>query len=136
MNSDIRKRKFEAKVSDILISGDAVQSLMAEAALRVFKSKLEGYQSPLEGIITDAFKVNSDTIRAAVYKATADCVNSPDFANQLTQHLNHKLANLVISKCSGLVEKSFQGLMQDAMLRTKLQSAVVSIIERETGGVR
>jgi hypothetical protein len=115
--------------TDILIEGSAVQSLMADAAMHIFKSKLEGYQSPLEPIISDAFKLNSDTIRAAVYKATAECVSSPDFAAQLVQHLNHKLANLVINKCSGLVEKSFQGLMQDQVLRNRLQSAVIAIIE-------
>ena len=116
-------------MANILISGDAVQSLMAEAAIRRFKEKLEGYGSPLDAIISDAFKVNSDIIRAAVYKATSDCVNSEDFAAQLVQHLNHKLANLIINKCSGLVEKSFQALMQDAVLRNRLQSAVIAIIE-------
>jgi hypothetical protein len=118
-------------MSDILIDGDAVQSLMAEAALKVFKNKLEGYNSPLEPIIADAFKINSDTIRGAVYKATHECVSSPDFATQLVHHLNHKLANLVINKCAGLVEKSFNELMQDAVLRNKLQSAVIEIINRE-----
>lgn len=117
---------------DILIDGDAVQSLMAGAAMKIFKDKLEGYASPLTPIIEDAFKVNADTIRKAVYAATADCVNSPDFGKQLTEHLNHKLANLVINKCAGLVEKSFQSLMQDQVLRTKLQSAVIEIIERES----
>jgi hypothetical protein len=116
---------------DILIDGDAVQSLMAASAMKLFKDKLEGYQSPLSPIIEDAFKVNSDTIRKAIYKATADCVASPDFGNQLVGALNHKLANLVINKCAGLVEKSFQTLMQDQTLRTKLQSAVLAIIERE-----
>jgi len=56
--------------TSILIDGDAVQSLMASAAMKLFKDKL-------------------------------------------------------------LVEKSFQNLMQDAVLRTKLQAAVVTIIERE-----
>jgi hypothetical protein len=119
-------------MSDILIEGNAVQSLMAEAALKIFKDKLEGYQSPLGPIIEDAFKINSDTIRSAVYKATAECVNSPGFAAQLVQHLNHKLANLVISKCTGLVEKSFQSLMQDQVLRNRLQSAVIAIIEKSS----
>lgn len=100
--------------------------------MKVFKNKLEGYNSPLEPIIADAFKVNSDVIRTAVYKATADCVNSPDFGAQLVQHLNRKLANLVISKCEGLVEKSFQSLMQDAVLRNRLQSTVIAIIEDAT----
>lgn len=118
--------------NDILISGDAILSLMAESAVKRFKDKLEGYNSPLDSIIEDAFKIHSDTIRAAVYKATAECVNSPEFGVQLVDHLNHKLANLVINKCSGLVEKSFQNLMQDAALRTKLQSAVVQIIEDAT----
>lgn len=117
-------------MSDILIEGDAVQALMAEAALKIFKSNLEGYKSPLESIIVDAFKINSDAIRAAVYKATAECVNSPDFTAQLVQHLNHKLANLIINKCSGLVEKSFQELMQDAVLRNKLQTAVIDVINK------
>ncbi|HSC56456.1 MAG TPA: hypothetical protein VLC51_04605 [Nitrospira sp.] len=115
-------------MKDILIDRDQILSVMAEATLKRFKDKMEGYQSPLEPIIADAFKVNSDAIRAAIYKATAECVNSPDFATQLVQHLNHKLANLVINKCSGLVEKSFQGLMQDAVLRNKLQAAVIEII--------
>ena len=117
--------------TSILIDGDAVQSLMVSAAMKLFKDKLEGYASPLGPIIEDAFKVNAETIRKAVYTATADCVNSPDFGEQLVEHLNHKLANLIISKCTGLVEKSFQNLMQDAVLRTKLQAAVVTIIERE-----
>lgn len=116
-------------MSDILIDGNAVQALMAKAAMDVFKSKLEGYSSPLEPIIADAFKVHSETIRQAIYKATGECVNSPEFGAQLVQSLNHKLANLVINKCAGLVEKSFNNLMQDAVLRTKLQSAVIEIIE-------
>lgn len=116
---------------DILIDGEAIQSLMAAAAIQRFKDKLEGYGSPLDALVIDAFKVNSDAIRGAVYKATADCVNSPDFAVQLTSHLNHKLANLIINKCAGLVEKSFNEIMQDAVLRNKLQSAVIAIVERE-----
>jgi hypothetical protein len=127
--SNAGTRGAEESMSDILIQGDAVQALMAEAALKVVKNKLEGYNSPLEAIVTDAFKLNSDAIRAAVYKATAECVSSPDFGAQLVQHLNHKLASLVIAKCSGLVEKSFQGLMQDPILRNKLQSSVIAIIE-------
>lgn len=114
---------------DILIDSDAVLSLMAESAIKRFKEKLEGYGSPLDPIIADAFKVHGETIRAAIYKATGDCVNSPDFKEHLVAALNHKLANLVINKCSGLVEKSFQTVMQDQVLRTKLQSAVITIIE-------
>jgi hypothetical protein len=116
---------------DILISNDALLDLLKEAAMKKFKDKLEGYGSPLEAIVMDAFKVNADTIRAAIYKATEECVNSPDFVSQLVGHLNHKLANLVINKCSGLVEKSFQELMQDAVLRNRLQSAVIAIIAKE-----
>lgn len=119
--------------TDIVIDGDAVQSLMAAAAMKIFKDKLEGYSSPLGPIIEDAFKLNSDTIRKAVYKATAECVGSDEFAASLVEHLNHKLANLVINKCAGLVEKSFNGLMQDPVLRNKLQTAVIAIIEKETG---
>jgi hypothetical protein len=70
-------------------------------------------------------------IRSAIYTATGECVNSPEFAAQLTDHLRRKLAVLVINKCSGLVEKSFQELMQDAVLRNKLQSAVIDIIKKE-----
>lgn len=114
---------------DILISSDQVLALMAASAVNRFKNTLEGYQSPLDGIITDAFKVHGDAIRSAIYKATGDCVNSPDFAEHLMGALHHKLANLIINKCSGLVEKSFQTVMQDQVLRTKLQSAVIAIIE-------
>jgi len=117
-------------MNDIVIKGDAIHSIIAEAAVKVFKEKIEGYRSPLEPIIDDAFKLNSEAIRKAVYSATSGCVNSPDFAKQLVQQLNHKLANLVINKCAGLVEKSFNNIMQDAVLRTKLQTAVIEIIEK------
>jgi hypothetical protein len=116
-------------MQDIVINGNAIQSLMMEAALKVFKDTMEGYRSPLSPIIDDAFKLNSDAIRKAIYTATSQCVNSPDFATQLVQQLNHKLANLVISKCAGLVEKSFNNIMQDPILRTKLQASVIAIIE-------
>ena len=117
--------------TDILIDGERLQSLIAEAALARFKGSLEGYKSPLDSIVEDAFKMNSDTIRSAVYKATSECVSSPDFIAALVSHLNHKLANLIINRCSGLVEKSFHQLMQDPFLRNKLQSAVIAIIENQ-----
>lgn len=128
-----RRRGEEGEVkTDILLSNDAVLDLMKEAVLKKFRDKLEGYNSPLEEIISDAFKVNSDTIRRAVYRATEECVNAPEFVGQLVGHLNHKLANLVINKCAGLVEKSFQELMQDAVLRNRLQTAVITIITEAT----
>lgn len=113
----------------ILIDEEQLQSIMARAAVTRFKEKLEGYSSPLDQIVTDAFKMNEATIRTAVYAATTECVKSESFGKQLIDALNHKLANLVINKCAGLVEKSFQALMQDQVLRTKLQSAVIEIIE-------
>lgn len=119
-------------MAKILIDEEQLMSIMAKAAISRFKEKLEGYSSPLDSIITDAFKVNEPTIRKAVYEATTNTVHSDSFGKALTEALNHKLANLVISKCSGLVEKSFQNLMQDQVLRTKLQAAVVSIIEDQT----
>ncbi|WP_152051780.1 hypothetical protein [Tautonia marina] len=120
-------------MSDIVIKGDAIEAIMAAAAIKVFKDKIEGWQTPLGPIIEDAFKLHSEAIRKAVYTATAECVNSPDFAKQLVHQLNHKLANLVINKCSGLVEKSFNNLMRDEVLRTRLQTAVIEIIEKESG---
>jgi hypothetical protein len=117
-------------MSDIIIEGDAIQAIMVDAVSKVFKDRLEGYQTPLEPIIKEAFAANDAAIRRAVHSATSQCVNSPDFAQQLVQQLNHKLANLIINKCSGLVEKSFNNIMQDAVLRTKLQTAVIEIIEK------
>lgn len=114
----------------ILLDETQLESLMARAAVSRFKEKLEGYSSPLDSIIADAFKMNEAAIRSAVYAATTECVKAESFQKQLTEALNHKLANLVINKCAGLVEKSFQSLMQDQVLRNKLQSAVIEIIER------
>lgn len=118
-------------MSNIVLNEEQLESLLATAAVRRFKEKLEGYSSPLDGIIADAFKINEPAIRTAVYEATAKTVNSSAFTTSLVDALNHKLANLVINKCAGLVEKSFQGLMQDQVLRTKLQAAVIAIIEDE-----
>lgn len=123
-------------MSDIVINGDALNSLLASAALSRFKGSLEGYNSPLDSIIADAFKINSDKVRSAVYKATSAVVGSDDFAEQLQSALSHKLANLIINKCSGLVEKSFQEMMQDMVLRNKLQSAVVEIVSNHTKAVQ
>jgi hypothetical protein len=116
-------------MADILVDSRQVESIMAAAVVSVFKQKLEGYNSPLDSIVTDAFKINESAIRKAVYKATQDCIGSDAFGEQLTAALNHKLANLIINKCAGLVESSFQTIMQDQVLRTKLQAAVIAIIE-------
>lgn len=116
-------------MSDVLIDSKQVHALMAHSAIAIFKQKLEGYQSPLEPLIKEAFDANASVIRQAIHKATSECVNSPEFAKSLVAALNHKLANLVINTCSGLVEKSFSQLMQDQVLRTKLQAAVIQIVE-------
>lgn len=118
-------------MAKILIDEEQVAALMANAAIMRFKQKLEGYSSPLDSIITDAFTINETAIRKAVHEATTKTVQSESFSKSLLDALNHKLANLVINKCAGLVEKSFQNLMQDPVLRNKLQSAVIAIIESE-----
>lgn len=116
-------------MKDIIIDAKQLEAIIVGAAIVQGKSVLEGWKSPLEPIILDAFKVNDGVIRQKIYAAVEGAVRDENFTASLREALNHKLANLVIQKCSGLVEKSFNNIMQDPILRTKLQTEVVKILE-------
>lgn len=118
-------------MSDIIIKSADLEVILAQAILSKCKERLEGYNSPLNDMIVSIFNEQEPAIKAVVHEAVVGTVASDSFKKSLQDQLNKKLANLVINKCSGLVEKSFNSLMQDQVLRTKLQSEVVKIIEQD-----
>lgn len=113
----------------VTIDNEAIKELMVKAVEGKITGVLGGYNSPLDKHVKEAFDKESETIRATILEAVSTCVRAPTFKKSLIEALNHKLANLVINRCSGLVEKSFNELMQDAVLRNKLQAAVIKITE-------
>lgn len=111
------------------IDQQAIKDMMVKAVEGKIMNVLGGYNSPLDKHVKEAFDKEAETIRTTILEAVSTCVRTPTFKKSLIEALNHKLANLVINRCSGLVEKSFNELMQDAVLRNKLQAAVIKIVE-------
>lgn len=118
-------------MSNIVIKSDDLELIIVQALMTKCKEKLEGYSSPLNETIVSIFNEQEPVIKAVIHDAVVGTVASDSFKKSLQDQLNKKLANLMINKCSGLVEKSFNSLMQDQVLRTKLQNEVISIIEQK-----
>lgn len=114
---------------DIIISSDTIKDIMVDAVGNRVRASVEGYKSPFDKHIQEAIQEQEENIKQAIHEAVSSAVKAPTFKKGLVEALNHKLANLVINRCSGLVEKSFNDIMQDAVLRNKLQAAVIKIIE-------
>jgi len=115
-------------MENIIIKSGDLEKILVDAILSKCNDKLKGYKSPLDDIVAAVIEDNTSMIKLKIKEAIEDCTRSEGFAEALKLHLDRKLAGLFLSKCDGLIDKSFSEIMKDALMRNKLQTAVINII--------
>lgn len=95
----------------------------------VIKSKLGGYNSPLDALIVSVVASRTAELRGIVETAIDDVLHS-NIRDRMKEALEHKLAKLLVSKLEGEVEKRLVDLRTNPEFRAKVTIAVYALVDQ------
>lgn len=107
---------------------DQVIGTVHSAITEAIKTKLGGYNSPLDGLIKQAIENNSVKISSMLNEAVATCLTG-DFKEKLQDACARKLAKVLISKAEGEIEKQANELRSSHEFRAKLTIAITETVK-------
>lgn len=93
------------------------------------KSKLTGYQSPLDGLIDSALKAHSNDFRVMLESSIQSCVDDPEFRDQVASAVRGQLAKTLIQRFGGEMEKQVNVLKSDPTTRARITLAIEEIVK-------
>jgi len=109
---------IEIRVADLVTQG------IAEAV----KTKLGGYNGPLDKLVADIVTSREPQIRKVIEEAV-DTALTGDFKIEIQSAVAHKLARVLVSKMEGEIEKRVTELRASPEVRAKITLAVSKVIE-------
>lgn len=68
--------------------------------------KLKGYNSPLQKIIDNAFKVHDTKLREIVYSSLSQTLEKKEFVEAVRQAFDHKIARAMVEHLSSTIDKA------------------------------
>lgn len=107
---------------------DQVIGTVHSAITEAIKTKLSGYNSPLDKLIEQAIDNNSAKISSMLNDAVATCL-SGDFKLSLQDACAKKLARVITSKAEGEIEKQANELRSSPEFRAKLTIAITETVK-------
>lgn len=93
------------------------------------KSKLTGYNGPLDKLITDSIAKHGTQLRSLLEGAIGSAIESVDFREEITQAVNRSLAKTLIQRFGGEIEKQANVLKSDPVTRARITMAIEEIVK-------
>lgn len=94
------------------------------------RNKLTGsYNNPLDGIINDTLKRHDAELRTMLYGAVQSAVGDDAFRSEVAIAVRHKLAQALIQKFGGELEKQVNVLKSDPTTRARITLAIEAIVK-------
>lgn len=103
-----------------------------EALTEAIKSKLGGYNTPLDRLINECIQRHSSGISALLDEAVSACLKG-DFKEALQDACTRRLAKVLISKSEGEIEKQANELRSSPEFRAKLVVAISETVKSVVG---
>jgi len=91
-------------------------------------TELTGYNKPLSTLTANVISDNSGQLYTLINDEFSTLLNSDDFKVSLKEALNKKLAQTLISRMGGELEKQVNGLKSNPATRAKITLAIDNII--------
>lgn len=107
-----------------------ILSVMQESIHQVVKERVGGYNSPLNPLINDAFKVHETTLRNIIYESMGEAIATVDFKKAVKEAFYHKVARSLIEGVSGSIDRSINLFKQDPVIKAKMVLAIEEIIKQ------
>lgn len=95
------------------------------------KSKLTGYNSPLDKLIQQSIEQHGAELRSLLENAISSSIESADFREEITQAVNRSLAKTLIQRFGGEIEKQVNVLKSDPITRARITMAIEEIVKSQ-----
>lgn len=102
-----------------------VQSGIAKAV----NDKLGGYNSPLDKILASTIEAQANDIKALLNASIAAALASDGFREQIASSVRKKLADLLVQRFGGELEKQVNAMKSDPSTRARITVAIDEIIQ-------
>lgn len=86
------------------------------------------YGSPLNKLTEKVIENNSTEIYNLMNDAFTNVLISDDFKSQIKDEFKHKVAKLIVSNASGMVDKQINKLKQDPIMKAKIIVAIENVL--------
>ena len=93
------------------------------------KTKLGGYNSPLDAILTGTVKAHEAELRGLVTEAFTESLGNTTFRADIKQAVRHSLAKCLVQKFGGEIEKQVNELKSDPSTRARITLAIEEIVK-------
>lgn len=99
------------------------------------KSRLAGYNSPLEKLLADIFLAESASFRSLLHGAITSAMNDETFRQDMAGQIRKKLAALLVQKFGGELERHVNALKSDPVTRARITLAIEEIVKERSSTV-
>lgn len=101
------------------------------AVAKALHETMTGYGSPLKKLSEKVIENNSTIIYNIMNEAFTEVISSENFQNEIKEEFKHKVAKLLVSNVSGMVEKQVNKLKQDPIMKAKIIVAIETILKNK-----
>ena len=109
-----------------------MQRAVSEGLRKAVADKLSGYNSPLDKVLADAVAAKSGDIRGLLVESITSCFTEQDFRQQIATAVRHKLAQILIQRFGGELEKQVNTLKSDPATRARIILAIEEIVNAKS----
>jgi hypothetical protein len=95
------------------------------------KSKMSGYNSPLDKLVEASIKTHEASFRALLNDAVASCVTDDDFKDEICEAVRKSLAKTLVQRFGGEIEKQVNALKSDPTTRARITMAIEEIVKQQ-----
>lgn len=114
---------------------ETIVATVRDAITGAVKSKLEGYNSPLDPIIKTVIERRRAEFESMLDEAVTDSLKG-DFRTAMKEACTHKLARVIMSKTEGEIEKQANELRSSGPFRAQLTLAIDKCIREFNAGTK
>lgn len=105
---------------------DAIKSGIREC----IASKLAGYQSPLDKLLSESISKHNATLRALLEDSIASCLKDESWRENIASAVRQTLAKQLVAKFGGELEKQVNLLKSDPTTRARITLAIEEIVKQ------
>lgn len=106
------------------------ENAIRDAIREGVKTKMNGYNSPLDKLLEAAVKKHSDKFRQLLEDAIGSCVLEETFRDEIKQAVHRTLAKTLIQRFGGEIEKQVNVLKSDPTTRARITLAIEDIVKQ------
>lgn len=114
------------------IDADKMLMQAIEGGIRdSLKTKLTGYNSPLDNLIESAVLKHATEFRSLLEQSIGSCLNDAEFRESIAVAVRHSLAKTLVARFGGEMEKQVNVLKSDPTTRARITLAIEEIVRQK-----